>query len=203
MSRREQRETSRRRLLDATFSCLVDHGYAGTTTSAITAKAGLSSGALFNHFATKDELLTAMIADVLPRLMENTMVELSAEVAVTPRPAAAIVNVLWDALQSPTMQVLYELYVAARTNAPLQAALAEIAPFYREAVLGFANELFPGLAEWDRLNGFIGLLVSCVQGAAVTELAFGVGFPFAQTKDLLTDTIEELLAEGHASVGIT
>jgi AcrR family transcriptional regulator len=63
-TQQERREGTRARLLAATIECLVEHGYAGTTTQRIQDRAGLSRGALLHHFATKEALLVAAVSHV-------------------------------------------------------------------------------------------------------------------------------------------
>ena len=49
------------RLLDAGLSLFFERGYTGTTVRDITDACGLTPGALYNHFASKDELLYRII----------------------------------------------------------------------------------------------------------------------------------------------
>ena len=63
-TQQERREDTRARLLAATIECLVEHGYAGTTTQRVQDRAGLSRGALLHHFATKEALLVAAVSHV-------------------------------------------------------------------------------------------------------------------------------------------
>src|SRR4051812_4417683 len=67
----ERRATTRLALLDAAASCLVDLGYAGTTTTVIVERAGVSQGALFKHFATKQELLTETAQHLYASLLQQ------------------------------------------------------------------------------------------------------------------------------------
>jgi AcrR family transcriptional regulator len=55
-ARRSQAERSaatRDALLDATIVCLVEDGYANTTTSRVAERAGVSRGAHLHHFQTR------------------------------------------------------------------------------------------------------------------------------------------------------
>lgn len=59
---RQARSTiTRERLLAAAVECLIEYGYAGTSTVAVCQRAKLSRGAHLHHFATKDELLLAAL----------------------------------------------------------------------------------------------------------------------------------------------
>ena len=60
----ERREATRQSLLVAARACFVDQGFDGTSTEAVLAKAGVSKGALYHHFASKAELLAAVFESV-------------------------------------------------------------------------------------------------------------------------------------------
>jgi len=62
-SRRAQnRLEKRQRILDAALQVFADTGYSGASMDAIAAKAGLTKPTLYNHFASKDALFSAMMA---------------------------------------------------------------------------------------------------------------------------------------------
>src|SRR3954447_12839818 len=48
-------------LLDATIECLVEDGYANTTTSRVAERAGVSRGAHLHHFQTRSALVAAAV----------------------------------------------------------------------------------------------------------------------------------------------
>ena len=68
----ERSAETRRRLLDATVACLFERGYAGTTTTEIASRAGVSRGAQLHHFPKKDELVVSALEHVFElRLARN------------------------------------------------------------------------------------------------------------------------------------
>ncbi len=60
----ERRETTIRKLLDAATEALIEDGYAAASVQNVCDRAGLSQGALFRHFATREELMVAVGHDV-------------------------------------------------------------------------------------------------------------------------------------------
>jgi AcrR family transcriptional regulator len=50
----------REEIIDATQACLIRDGLAGLSTTSICKEAGISMGALYTHFATKDDILLAI-----------------------------------------------------------------------------------------------------------------------------------------------
>lgn len=64
MTRSEQRDATRRALVDAASARFAADGYAATALPAIVADAAVTKGAMYHHFASKAELFEAVLADV-------------------------------------------------------------------------------------------------------------------------------------------
>jgi AcrR family transcriptional regulator len=114
----------RARLLDATVELLVEKGYAGTSTTLVSERAGVSRGAQLHHFPTKQDLVVAAVQHVT----EVRGAELAAAAENLPtgaRRTRAVLQVLGDHFTSPVFTAALELWVAARTD---PALLAEVAP---------------------------------------------------------------------------
>jgi AcrR family transcriptional regulator len=58
-------EETRRRILDVATELFNERGYSGTSIRDITERLGMTKGALYYHFASKDELLYAMVTPLL------------------------------------------------------------------------------------------------------------------------------------------
>ena len=148
----ERTRAMRARLLEATVDCLVEHGFAGTTTTIVSERAGVSRGAQLHHFPTKNALVVAAMEHVTTVRGE----ELRAAVARVPhgeRRTRAVLQVLADHVTSPVFTAGLELWVAARTDAALLEAVAPLEQrIGREAhqltvdALG-ADESLPGIRE--------------------------------------------------------
>src|SRR3954470_21384297 len=105
----ERREATRNALLEATVQCLVEHGYAGTTTRAVSARARVSPGALQHHFASKQELVADAIgylsSELTARLVERGVPSASSRRQVTEE----LVDYLWQTLNGPLIAAATEL----------------------------------------------------------------------------------------------
>jgi AcrR family transcriptional regulator len=159
----ERRAGTRRALLDATVACLVTRGYAGASTTAICSTAGVSQGALFKHFPTKGALLAAAAADVFPRVIDRVASHGAALPPGEDRPAA-VVDLLFEAYTWPELQAAVELYVAARSDTDLAAALAEVEPPHRARLHGLAAALLPERAAHPLFAASVDLAIDAVQG---------------------------------------
>jgi AcrR family transcriptional regulator len=147
----ERTRAMRARLLEATVELLVEKGYAGTSTTLVSERAGVSRGAQLHHFPTKQDLVVAAVRHVT----EVRGAELAAAAENLPgsRRTRAVLQVLGDHFTSPVFTAALELWVAARTD---PALLAEVGPLEQEVgrethrmtveLLG-ADESVPGVRE--------------------------------------------------------
>ena len=71
----------RARLLEATVELLVERGFAGTSTTLVSDRAGVSRGAQLHHFPTKNDLVVAAVE----HLTERRGAELAEAVAHLPK----------------------------------------------------------------------------------------------------------------------
>lgn len=129
--RRTQQERSgatRARLLEAAFGCLLEGGYAATTVGAVQQRAGVARGTLLHHFPTRAALLAGVVEDVAERRLElldtlPTAGDGSAAGADGDAGWDDLVDLVWRELNGPAYAVALELWVAARTDTELRAAL--------------------------------------------------------------------------------
>lgn len=115
---------TRHRILEATVSCLIDHGYAGTTTVAIQKRAAVSRGALMHHFPSREQLVIA----ALHHLRETRLEMLRERAKALPADGdrfRQVIDLLWEGFDDPHFFAALELWTAARTDPTLHAALYE------------------------------------------------------------------------------
>lgn len=168
----ERRAATRTALLDAVLDCLVARGHAGTTTTEICRRAGVSQGALFRYWDTKGELLVAAVEELFTRLFA-TIRERMAGVTAADDPVEAAVRALWELFQRPDLLAALELYVAARTDDDLRAALVRLEWDHEQRTRDLAEELLlpHGGVDLDRFRLGVAIIVDAVQGAAVRAVA--------------------------------
>ena len=76
--RRPGRAAVRRRLLDAALEVFAERGYASANLDQVAAAAGLTKGAIYSNFASKDDLFFAMMHDQALRRVEAVRAALEA-----------------------------------------------------------------------------------------------------------------------------
>ncbi len=117
----------RQRLLEATVQCLAEYGWSGTSTTLVSQRAGVSRGAQLHHFPTKNDLVVAAV-EHLARIRRDELAEAAAQLPTGPRRTRAVLEMLGDHFTSDVFGAALELWVAARSDAALLAALG---PFER------------------------------------------------------------------------
>jgi len=170
--RREERTAdSRALILDAAVDCLVELGYAGASTLAIQAKAGVSRGRLLHHFPSRDELLVAAAQHLATTRIKETEDRVGEQLAGEPEGTARVdrcIELLWLTFQEPHFWAAIELWTAARTNRALAAALRPAERALREAIRGVSSRLWgPQVCAHPRYEQLRELLFTSMRGAAM------------------------------------
>jgi AcrR family transcriptional regulator len=80
-TRRPRRDAVRRRLLDASLAVFAERGFDSANLDQVAAAAGLTKGAIYSNFASKDELFFAMMTDQVLQRVETIRAALSANAA--------------------------------------------------------------------------------------------------------------------------
>ena len=168
----ERTEATRTKLLDATLECLAEVGYAGTTTTEVSRRAGVSRGAQLHHFPTRAELVTAAARHVLEARVEEVEVALAA-MPEGPERTQSVIDLLWGIFQGPTTEAWVELVIGGRSDPELAELVAEIAEELDEVVWRLWGELFPtGIGSFvDEISDAIpALLFAVLDGLTVRRM---------------------------------
>ncbi len=177
--RRTQEERSnatREALLDATIDCLVDYGYAGTTTTRVAERAGLSRGAPMHHYQRKAPLVVAALLHLASRrrteLVERARRELPLEKG---DPVAAAVDLMWSTFSGPLFTAALELWIAARTDDELREALMPVEREIGQGVRRTANRLYQDAGIDDeqiarRIGPAVEMAGNAMRGMALQQL---------------------------------
>jgi AcrR family transcriptional regulator len=120
----ERTRAMRLRLMEATVDSLVEVGWAGTTTTVVSRRAGVSRGAQLHHFPSKQALVVAAVEHLTDRRRDE-MRRQEETLGQTGR-VRAILEILAAQFVSPVFFAALELWVAARTDDELRAAVAPL-----------------------------------------------------------------------------
>ncbi|MGH7293319.1 MAG: TetR family transcriptional regulator, partial [Polyangiaceae bacterium] len=144
-TQQERREGTIRKLLDAAAEALVDVGYSAASVQVICERAGLSQGALFRHFATREALMVAVGQDVGEQTLDRYRREFAA-LRGHGDPQLLALRLVRARCRSRLNQAWYELAMAARTSPRLRRGLRPIAARYYSDIERLARETLPELS---------------------------------------------------------
>ncbi|GHF41305.1 AcrR family transcriptional regulator [Amycolatopsis bartoniae] len=170
-NRQDRAAGSRTLILDAAVACLVELGYAGASTLAIQAKAGVSRGRLLHHFPSRDELLLAATQHLTAsRLLqtEERVVALLADVPEGRGRVERCIDLLWATFHEPPFWAAVELWTAARTDPALAAALRPQERALRNAIRRVGERIWgPAVCAHPNYPELGELLFTSMRGAAL------------------------------------
>jgi AcrR family transcriptional regulator len=144
-SRTDTAAESRTRILDAAVACLVEQGFAQTSTVTIQNRAGISRGGLLHHFGSREELLAAAANHLATLRVEQERVTGVHKMRGTETDAERLdvaIEVLWATFQQPHFVAATELWIAARTTPGLPALILEQERTLGKAITGVTDQIF-------------------------------------------------------------
>ncbi len=162
----EQRRAARReQFLGAARDIARDRGFRGITVDEVCAGAGLSKGAFYVHFNSKQALLTAILETEIAEV-ENLLAELADGETSYPERIREFVRVMVERGSDPAESSLrVELWSQIAVDAELRRRMAEAVTFRRQRIAAFAwvgefeNQMTPIPA-----NAFGAIVVALVDG---------------------------------------
>lgn len=150
LSRKQRREETRRRLLDAGQRVFLRHGLRGSSVEEIAAEAGFTRGAFYSNFESKGQLFVELLQDRIYARYRSTLEELP-EAAATPRG-----RLRWGAERVRAVQEgesgrwLFRLWLECLTEATRDDDFRELAAtFWRGNRARMAAQ---GRGEFDELG---------------------------------------------------
>jgi len=139
--RRTQAERSaetKRRLLDATIDCIVERGYARTTTTEIVKRVGLTRGAQLHHFVDRDTLLLAAVDHLFERGLKGFARAFSKRRMQEDENDAAV-ELSWEAFGSRFGIAWLEMLVASRGDRRLADSVRTVGGRFNRRLLEFGS----------------------------------------------------------------
>lgn len=181
---KDQKQKTRERLLDDTARHVKKHGFAESGMDAIAASAGVTSGALYKHFAGKSDLFAAVVAADLRRTADRFA-------AVAPGDGAAAKMALAAYLSLAHVR-------QPDGGCPLPALTPEIARADETVREAFQSGLLAVHAQVEKMTGSgtraWALIAQCVGAVMLARAMPGAG-ERAELLDAVAREASPLLAE--------
>lgn len=169
-TQQERTEETRARLVQATIACIGELGYAGTTLTEITRRAGVSIGGAQHHFQTKTDLIFATVNYVFTE-MHTFLRDIGDSSMSMEERIDALLETYWRWFGSPTYLAAWELVLGARHDPALfdmirdriAVGVGEVAAMWRES---FADSAIDDAA----LNDLVQLTLDTMRGMALRKV---------------------------------
>ncbi|MEZ5743007.1 MAG: TetR/AcrR family transcriptional regulator [Sphingomonadaceae bacterium] len=193
----QQRKSARtrQRILDAGIDCLVEAGYAGLTTAAVATGCEISRGAMHHHFATRLDLVAAVIDHLFYRRMSLFLDDYFASLGT--RGEEEIIETAteahWRSVHTHEYAAYLQLAVAARSDEELAALFAPAEKRYDKVWISEMIEAFPQWREqWDAMKLASDFANAAHIGMLLNEGVLGKGERMAKVRALVTQTVAQL-----------
>jgi AcrR family transcriptional regulator len=167
-SQAERSSATREALLDATLVCLVEDGYANTTTARVAERAGVSRGAHLHHFQTRSALVAAAIEHLARRRRDELLAAVEDLPTGRERVAEGL-DLLWSNYANPLFQGALDLWSAARTDPELRPHLVTVERELDRQTLVLARRLFPDAATRPDFERLIELSIATIRGLTLLD----------------------------------
>jgi AcrR family transcriptional regulator len=180
------RADNRERLIAAGYTVLSEKGYEATTVKEVAKVAGVSPGLFHYYFASKDELLLAVLRESGNRYGQM-MRNLGDSVPIKQLPEATVNAVKERAIQEPEWYRLrYELFALGLRNPTFLPVLGDLFKFIRQMLAGPLQNFTGG--DTERADALSAIVIACFDGLALQQLA-EPGLDLAKAYDLLLEII--------------
>jgi AcrR family transcriptional regulator len=161
------RADNRERLISAGYQVLSEKGYEATTVKEVARVAEVSPGLFHYYFASKDELLIAVLNEAGTRY-GRMMQDLHATVPADRFLEAAITAARERVLQEPEWYRLrYELFALGLRNPTFLPVLGNLLAYIRQTLAQSLKEI----AGEEQARALAAVVLACFDGLALQQLA--------------------------------
>lgn len=176
-------------LIRAAVESLHTVGLAGTTTALIARRAGVTTGALHHHFATKDELLLGVLDEVSERL--HARLEEHADVVADGRlDLADLVRHLWGVYGDPEYWAIWEIIIGTRSDKRLHRRIvAHRLESMRTVLHPWLGRLIGGAEARDEIVALFEFMLIAIRGLSLERFLDKDEAYFARNLALLAELV--------------
>jgi AcrR family transcriptional regulator len=167
----EYRTARRSEIARAALRCFARKGFDATSMADIIAESGLSAGAIYGHYKSKNELIQLTVAELLERRFDDLSDVLSAEHLVPP---GELIAIFLRGIRSEVgdVGILVQLWAAAVRDAELRRMASNIAAkiqgmFARYLTAWHDQEGMPPAEAEDRAARESAICIGIAQGYVV------------------------------------
>ena len=182
-------------VLDAALTLFVEQGYAHTSVAQIATAAGISKGAVYLYFPSKQAILEGLVRRAVRPVADRALAQASFARGDLRATLAAVLHAIVSALSDPKLFAIPKIVIREAVVAP------EIAEMYRNAVLDRVLPVAIGLVRHGIDSGQLRpvdpeLTLRTIMGPIVLHLLLAEIFGIRPERGLALDA----LAENHLDI---
>ena len=183
----------------ATIQCLLELGYANTTTALIANYAGVSRGAMMHHFPSRISVMRAVI-DYLHvlRLQEyrDLMVDIDdPQSSLTDKAIRESVEAAWRYVNLPSFLAYQEMLAASRTDGELRQIIEPVEKDFEKQFLDTVKAVFPHWQNLARLEGAHDMVQFLMKGMALSHMSVRKNARAKRVMTYLTAILHDIYKE--------
>jgi AcrR family transcriptional regulator len=166
---RVYRSDNRKRFIEAAYTILSERGIEETTIKEIARLAGVSSGLFSYYFASKDELLLAVLEEAGARFKQRLLQTLQQERFPQNFPAAALAVIQDMPRKEPAwFRLRYEFYALGLRDSHFLLAVGELLAHIQQEIAQTLQQL-TGVPE-TQSQAVAAVILACFDGLALQQL---------------------------------
>lgn len=195
-TRAAQREATRHAILEASFECIAEEGYANLTTRRVAERAGIAQSTLMHYFPTRDAFLTETVTHIAQRLAEEALEEIDLEALRSPDHREAVIDQAWREFTSPAALAAAQIWNAAWGDPELAQTVRGLEERLAMIIGATAGTLFPDQKDDPRFPAMIDATVAMIRGLLMAIPIAGreaVEVRWQAIKPILLDAAAELI----------
>lgn len=140
-AKQEITEKRRRQIVEAAVQVFSERGFHGARMDDIVEQSGLSKGALYWYFESKDQLIDTILDDFFEQELVLLRAAVSASGSVEQRLRAFVTILIQDMQEVPGfMPIAFEFYAAATRQSPVRETMQRHFRDYRAALVSLLDQ---------------------------------------------------------------
>ena len=197
----EKSAMTRSAILEATIQCLLELGYANTTTALIANYAGVSRGAMMHHFPSRISVMRAVI-DYLHVLRLQEYRDLMSDIddpqsKLTDKAIRESVEAAWRYVNLPSFMAYQEMLAASRTDAELRQIIEPVEKDFEKQFLNTVKAVFPHWQNLARLEGAHDMVQFLMKGMALSHMSVRKNARAKRVMTYLTAILHDIYKEAN------
>lgn len=198
----EKSANTRRAIVEAAIECIIDYGFARTTTYLIAERANVSRGAMTHHFESRQAVLEATVKYLhkkqlaeYRKLMEA--VEIPSE-GFNRGDIERLVAEAWKYVNLPSSLAYQEILMASRTDQELKQVLEPLERDFETGFIDAVKRLFPPWAGHDEVEVVHDAALFMLTGMMLSHMKSKKKKREKRVLEFLTNSVEHLYLQVDA-----